>query len=142
MNAVQRWAALTPGDRIRLPLLMLSLPLVSAALRYVGYKRTRAVVERLSRHPHLRAANAADIQHAQRLAELAAIAGRRGLVEATCLPQTLVVYASLRRRGLRPQLRIGVTRNPALPLAHAWVELEGQALGSGAAGHIAYADGD
>ncbi|MFC5577722.1 lasso peptide biosynthesis B2 protein [Lysobacter niabensis] len=128
MSALRRWWALAPGDRLRLLLLMLVLPLVSLALRSAGYQRTRNLVERLSGHPQPRTASNDDIESALGFAQLAATAGRRGPVEATCLRQALVVYGALRRRGLQPQLKFGVRREGDSIDAHAWVELEQRSL--------------
>lgn len=128
MTAVRRWWALEGSDRLRLPLLMLALPMVSLTLRLAGYKRTRSLVEWLSGHRHTRAANPLELETAYRLAQLAATAGRRGPVQATCLRQALVVYGVLRRRGLRPELRFGVRREDDGIGAHAWVELEHRSL--------------
>jgi hypothetical protein len=68
------------------------------------------------------------IADAVRLAELAAIAGRRGAVAASCLRQALVVWWWLRRRGLPAQFRIGTIGSGESFAAHAWVELDGVAL--------------
>jgi hypothetical protein len=60
---------------------------------------------------------------------LAQIAGRRGPVRATCLRQALVLHGWLRRRGLNPEIVIGVRRDGVAALdAHAWVELEGESI--------------
>jgi len=128
MRSVRRWWALEGGDRLRLPFLMLVLPVVSLTLRLAGYKRTRRLVEWLSSHRHPRAANQQELETAHRLAQLAAIAGRRGPVQATCLRQALVVYGMLRRRGLRPEFKFGVRREGDGIGAHAWVELEHRSL--------------
>jgi len=128
MKAMRRWWALKDGDRLRLPMLMLALPLASLTLRLAGYKRTRRLVEWLSGHRHPRAANQQDLETAHRLAQLAAIAGRRGPVQATCLRQALVVYGMLRLRGLRPEFKFGVRGEGDGIGAHAWVELEHRSL--------------
>jgi hypothetical protein len=128
MSAVRRWWALEAGDRLRLPLLMLALPLISLTLRLTGYKRTSRLIEWLSSHRAPRRAHQQDLDAALRLAQLAAIAGRRGPVQATCLRQALLVYGTLRRRGLRPELKFGVRREDDGIGAHAWVELEQRSL--------------
>lgn len=80
-----------------------------------------------------------DIAYAKRIAELAAIAGANGPVEATCLRQSLLVYGWLRRKGLQPVLQLGVAdARGATFTAHAWVELEGERLRPGDAGHRAF----
>ena len=124
MKAVRRWWALDAGDRLRLPLLMAVLPVVSLSLRLTGYNRTRRLVERLSDRRVSRPASPRDLDAARRLSQLAAIAGRRGPIQATCLRQALVVYGTLRRRGLRPELKFGVRRENDGIGAHAWVQLE------------------
>ena len=136
--ALRRWRALPAGDRGRLLGLLLLVPMVSASLRLLGYRRTRTSFERISRHPQPRPATTADLEQAETLALLAAIAGRRGLVEATCLRQALAVYLLLRRRGLEPQLKLGVDRQGTRPDMHAWVELNGQPLAQPGLRHRAF----
>jgi hypothetical protein len=65
---------------------------------------------------------------AQRIAELANIAGRHGAWQNTCLRQALTVQWWLYRRGLPAQLRIGARRVGNQLDAHAWVELDGVPL--------------
>lgn len=125
---LERWRALDGRDRRRLLGCMAGLPLMHAGVAVFGYKRMRSAVERWSRHPAPRPANVEEIADAQALARLAAIAGRRGMVEATCLRRSLLLYGWLRRKGLRPQLQLGVPEStvPGAKFeAHAWVELEG-----------------
>ena len=111
-------------------LLMLAwLPLVSLSLRLAGYGPTRRWVERLSPVGSPRTVATTDVQAAERMAQLAAIAGRRGAVTATCLRQSMLVYGLLRRRGFAPELVLGVRKLDQSFDAHAWVELEGVALG-------------
>lgn len=136
--ALQRWYALSAGDRGRLLGLTLLLPVVSTSLRLLGYRRARALSERLSRHPKPRPASMADLERAQALARLANIAGRRGLIQATCLRQALAVYLLLRRRGLAPELKLGVDRLGSRPDMHAWVELDGHALAQPGLRHRAF----
>jgi hypothetical protein len=86
------------------------------------------MVDYLCRHPRPRPATGEDLTHARHLAWLANIAGRRGPLAATCLRQSLLVYGLLRRRGLSPEIRWGVRRDPNDFDAHAWVELDGYPL--------------
>jgi len=117
------WLKLSPQERAQFISLVLALAGVHAALAVFGYVRTRRWLERCSRHAHPRPASESDLAAATRLAELAAIAGRHGLVTATCLRQALLVYTWLRRRGLDPQLQIGVRKDGGELEAHAWVEV-------------------
>jgi hypothetical protein len=123
------WLSLTTHERGTLLLLAVLLPGISLALRLFGYTRTRTW---LDRHRNVAGADAGcedAWQEAQRLAELARIAGRHGPIRATCLRQSLAVYWLLRRRGLQPEMKLGVGRvDGAAPDMHAWVELDGRAL--------------
>lgn len=125
---LQGWKALSPPERAAFLRLLLGLPLVSLSLRLLDYTRTRRLVERLTRHPQPRNATDGDVRTADRLAQLAATAGHHGFVHATCLRQALLVYGMLRRRGLQPELKLGVRRDGGGVAAHAWVELGGQKL--------------
>lgn len=122
-----RWWALPARERWLFPLLLLMLPLVSLGLSLLGYRRMLALVERLGHRRQRHPATAAELEQARRLATLLAVAGRRGL-PATCLRQALLLHLLLRRRGLSPQLLLGLRRTDGLPAMHAWVELEGTSL--------------
>ncbi len=73
--------------------------------------------------------NQASVKKAQRHAELTAIAARHGLYKANCLHQSIALCWLLRKQGLFSQIRIGVLPNTKPLQAHAWVELDGLALG-------------
>lgn len=124
------WRALDWRQKKQLLGFALMLPMIDAALRRIGYTRTRRWLERHSMHPAPRQPEVHDLDQGQDLARLAAIAGRHGLAPATCLRQALALYWWLRRDGLQPQLKLGAraTRDKALD-AHAWIELDGHALG-------------
>jgi transglutaminase superfamily protein len=46
-------------------------------------------------------------------------------VRATCLRESLVLYAMLRRRGVVPRLCLGVRKDAGQLAAHAWIECDG-----------------
>ena len=123
------WLDLPGSERWTLMLMLVWLPLISISLSVFGYVRTRSWIERLSPVPAPRGATADDLESAERLAQLAVIAGRHGAVTVTCLRQALLVFGWLRRRGLAPELTLGVRKLDAQFDAHAWVELRGFALG-------------
>lgn len=127
-GAWRRFAALDGRERRLLLALLVALPALRIALRRVGYTRTRAALERWTARYPKRAPSRRDLETAESLAELAKIAGRKAPLPATCLPQALAVHALLRRRGLDPELRIGVRKVEDRFEAHAWVELAGRPL--------------
>ena len=131
------WLALSGRERAQFLGLVLALPAVHGALAVFGYVRTRHALERISARASRHAADAAEYAAARRLAELAEIAGRRGLLTTTCLRQALLVYTLLRRRGLDPQLQLGVRKQGDAFGAHAWVELEQRPLAAEARDFVA-----
>ena len=132
------WRTLSSGDKYRLLVCVLGLGATHVALAALGYARTRRLVDRLTRRQDTRPASETDLEQARSLARLAAIAGHHGLVDATCLRQSLLLYGWLRRRGLNPSLQLGVNQHKAPFQAHAWVELEGKRLLKSDAGHDAF----
>jgi hypothetical protein len=133
-----RWLALTWGERRLLLGLVMGLPVVAAMIRMLGVFRTRRWLERFSRKVTTRAADADDLRAAERLAQLAEIAGRRGAITITCLRQALLVYWLLRRRGSSPELKIGMRSQDGVMDGHAWVELQGIALNQSNLTHVAF----
>ena len=138
MRRWRQWRGLPPAERRQLLLLALLQPAISLALRVRGFTRTRAWLERHSQSPRSHPATPDEASAAQRTAELASIAGRRGPVATTCLRQALAVHWLLRRRGLQPELRLGVDRIGNAPDMHAWVELEGVPLAQPQLRHRAF----
>ncbi|MDI1253484.1 lasso peptide biosynthesis B2 protein [Thermomonas sp.] len=122
------WRALSWRERTRLIACGAGVTLVHVALALFGYGRTRRMVEMVTHRADTRPATAADISNARALAKLANVAGRHGVVDASCLRQSLLLYGWLQWRGLRPVLQLGVKEDPGQLSAHAWVELEGTRL--------------
>lgn len=130
---LQKWRALDRREQGTLIGLLVLLPLLRLGLRMAGFERLQAMLTRPAQHHSLPpTSNPSDeIERAERLAGLVAIAGRRGPIPATCLPQALALYWLLGRRGQQPKIRFGVRRVADRVLAHAWVELHGVALAAG-----------
>jgi hypothetical protein len=122
------WRALSWRERAYLLGCGVGLTLVHVALAMFGYGRTRRMVEVVTHRADTRPATAADIANAHALATVANAAGRHGVVDASCLRQSLLIYGWLQWRGLRPVLQLGVKEDPGHLSAHAWVELEGTRL--------------
>jgi hypothetical protein len=120
---------------------MLLLPAIGAALRLVGFKRTRDVLARLAagRKAQPSADSAAETEQAGRIARLVSIAANHGPYRATCLRQSLALWWLLRRRGVAAELRLGVRKDQGELQAHAWVEHNGQALNDTQAVTASYA---
>jgi hypothetical protein len=135
---LRRWGGLSWRERGRLLGCAIGLALVHAALAALGFVRTRRIIEAMTRTTATRTANADELADAKSLAAVAAIAGRHGVVEATCLRQSLLLYAWLRQRGLQPRLQLGTSSRVAPFQAHAWIELEGTRLRAADAGPLPF----
>ena len=130
------WRALSGADQRTLLGLACGLPMVEASLRCFGAQRTASWLSRAIKPGAIHAPAAAELQQADRLAHLAAIAGRRGILEARCLSQALLVRALLQRRGLDAVLQVGVRKDGGQFDAHAWVELDGHTLAQTSLQHL------
>jgi len=125
----RRWrgfTALEPGDRLLFLMLWGQLGMVSVLLHLLALRRTRRLLTYLIlRKPSDPAGIDQAMAYAQRIRKLAWKASRHLPFDASCLHQYLLIWWSLRRRGLGAELRIGVDNREEF-LAHAWVELEGR----------------
>lgn len=141
LNTLERkfgqWRALEPWERHQLIRLLFILPVTWLTLRVFGFKRTRAFAE-LKRSPEATKPEKYPAIRAQRCAQLAAIASRHGLYPANCLHQSLALCWLLRRDGLPARLRIGVLPRTQPFQAHAWVDLDGIALGPSVDQYVAF----
>jgi len=135
---LQGWLRLSNSERWRFVLLLLELPAVSLLLAMIGYSRTRRAIERCSSRAGTRNPTMVELAAAERLAQLATLAGTHGPLRANCLRQSLLTYLLLRRQGFCPALQLGARRQDGQFDAHAWVELEGQALGQADLQHRAF----
>ena len=100
------------------------LPVVSLALRTIGWVRVRGF---LDREPSPQARRSVD--EAQHIALLVEAVARRSPVQHTCLQRSVVLCRVLRRRELEAELRLGVRKESAGDRQfHAWVEHAGRVL--------------
>ena len=128
MSIFANWWQLPLREKVLLTRFVFCLPWVSLSLRFFGYLRTRNFLLRFIHQELLHPANRDELVKAQRDAQLLAIAGRRGLISATCLRQSVLLEYYLKRQGLAAEMKIGVRKENDLFDAHAWVELNGIAL--------------
>lgn len=101
------------------------LPVIGAALRLWGYRRTHAWMVRLAnrRNPPIDAT-----REMAQVSRMVAVAASHGLYRANCLRQALAVWWLLERRGIVTTLMMGVRKDEQGFAAHAWVECCGQVL--------------
>lgn len=133
------WSALEGGRKFwRLPapdrlLFVQALLMVSGtalALRWLGFRRWHAALDRFAARPAPRDLPEAPgrRRQARHLAALVCGASRRALASPSCLHRSLTLWWLLRRQGLPGDLRIGVRTKDRSLEAHAWVEYRGEVL--------------
>ncbi len=109
------------------------LPLLTIGLRLFGLGRLRRLLVCFAiagRKPsRFGAADELEVvQYARGCATIIAMAGSSGLIKATCLPRSVMLWWLLLRRGVDCDLRLGVRTEDATLEAHAWVERNGVVL--------------
>ena len=94
------------------------------ALRWVSYERLNV--------PNYKPSEGSpkhDLQVALDQHLLVARASRLHLLPMTCLPRALTLRSMLGRRGIVTELHIGAKKTVNGIHAHAWVDIQGQAIG-------------
>ena len=97
--------------------------LVPALLRFLSFQQALEVCDRVR---PLGGGGASPAALADRVRRW--LAWGRGPWAATCLTQSMVLYAMLRQHGHRPRLHVGVRGEAQAFVAHAWVSLAGRAV--------------
>ena len=119
---------------------ILLLPLAHCALFFPGYKRTVKLIEKLAPIRLVAPApNATEtVNKARQSAQLVSIAARHGFFIASCLRQALLLWWLLRGQGIQSQIRFGARKCKDQLDAHAWVEINGEAISGGEHPHLHY----
>ena len=122
---------LTGSERRLLAKALLLLPLIALGLRLVGFRRFQTALARFAPVNGAPLAERADsmMRQARAAARMVRVAARYGPYRATCLRQALTLWWLLRRQGVASDLRFGARKEADQVEAHAWVELQGVALG-------------
>ncbi|MCP4200742.1 MAG: lasso peptide biosynthesis B2 protein [bacterium] len=128
MSRWRKFRALNWSDRSFLLYAVVGLPVAGLILRLAGFERSIAWLRRSSPRAGKSASSKQLRDWAQRRAFLISAAARSGPYRATCLPRSFLLWWITRRRGLEPELKIGVRRDRGALLAHAWIELDGEVL--------------
>jgi hypothetical protein len=124
-------AALPAGDWLILIEAWALLPVVDVMLRRRPFPLVQAWAGRRSRRPGVmkKGGQGEGIRRAERMRYLVDAAANNHLYRLTCLRRALVLQRLLGQRGIGSELRFGVQKSETGLEAHAWVEVEGQAVG-------------
>jgi hypothetical protein len=135
MNKWRKFIGLSAPDRLLFSQSLVLLPVAALALRLMGLRNYKKLLDKLSRDKLSRGGNTfADRDdrmlgdRVRQTARLVEAARRYGPYRAKCLPQSLTLWWLLRRRGIESQIRFGARKNALQMEAHAWVEFEGVPL--------------
>lgn len=127
MVKLRKWLALSWAERAIFLQSLLALPILALALRVAGFRRVYGFLLRSSpaAGAHHRPVSQQEVSGLARMVNAAA---NHGLVQATCLPRSLLAWWLLRRRGVISEIKIGVRVHQGQFEAHAWVQREGIVL--------------
>ena len=132
MGSFRKLQRLSANERRLLTQALVLLPLTFCGVYALGVSRWQRFLTRLasfgttSNRNSLR--DVAASEQASEVARAVKIAAERGLFQANCLQQTLVLWCLLRRNHIECELRFGARKQEGQLQAHAWVELDGVAL--------------
>ncbi|HKY03660.1 MAG TPA: lasso peptide biosynthesis B2 protein [Blastocatellia bacterium] len=108
----------------------LMLPIVIAALRLFGFRRTQSALARLSplgKRPQPGRLT----ERAASCARFVRKAASHAPLRANCLHQSLTLWGLLRLHGIESELRFGARKLDSALEAHAWVEHAGVVVNDG-----------
>jgi len=122
------WLDLPRAERRAVIVTAILVPATHLLIRVINYRQTMALAAwTAARWP--RRQPVADTQLVINQLRLAtARVQRYSPLPGNCLSRSIVLWWRLRRRGLEPDLRLGVSLAGGTFAAHAWVEHEGQVL--------------
>jgi hypothetical protein len=137
MGTWRTFSRLTTVERLVALEAALGLTATWIALRMVGFRRWKKVLESLAIRKKTSApATEVSIHEIASLARMEEAAARNLFFDTNCLEQSLVLWWLLRRRGVGADLLIGARKDANRFEAHAWVEFAGAALNSAGADHL------
>jgi len=117
--------ALSRPERRLFTRAVLLLPIISAALKLMGYRRLQRLIERRSPSSTKSVDSWLAATMTDRMVEVAAA---HSPVPSACLARSLTLLLLLRQQGVEGELCIGVRKGGGELDAHAWVEHRGRPL--------------
>lgn len=135
----QRYKALNPPARKLFRAAVALFIAIRASLRFRGFRKTQQWLQRRLQVKAARSAPSADSNPIALTCRMVKAGGRYGLIQPTCLEESLALWYLLRQGGVSSQLRIGVRKLGSKFEAHAWIEYQGQAINESKTLHPHYA---
>ena len=134
---IQRFSALERRQRALFMRASVLLPLISMSLRWRGFRKTKALLQRFLSVPY-RPKISDPRKDARLTTEMVRAAGLHGIGHPSCLETSLTLWWLLARHGIASELRVGVRKEGEKFEAHAWVECEGEVLNDPESNHLHY----
>jgi hypothetical protein len=128
VSILAKYRELAPAQRKTLAAAWRALPRVAWRVRRGGVAPARAWLSRWIA-PSEVTRQAAWLSEARSLARLVNAAARFSLFRVRCLEKSLLLEALLKARGIGCELKFGVHHDGRPFTAHAWVEVQGEAVG-------------
>ncbi len=126
LQRVRRFLALDSADRRLLTRAFIGLAITDVALRSIGFahlaKRLTSLAAAMGTPGPMMG------NRPRRYAYWLEVASRHHVVRARCLHRSLVLHQWLLHDGIPSRLQIGVRKHEGVLHAHAWVEIDGQAV--------------
>jgi hypothetical protein len=135
---IRRFSALEPPARGLFLRAYLLLPLVSISLRWRGFRKTKASLQRFLSVSYGSQNHAAQVR-ARLSAQMVRAAEHQGIGHPSCLAISLTLWWLLARQGIASDLRVGIRKDGEKFEAHAWVECVGATLNDPEIKHHHYA---
>jgi hypothetical protein len=137
MGTWRTFSRLTTAERLAALEAALGLTATWIALRTVGFRRWRRVLESLAIRKKTNApATEVPIREIANVVRMEEAAARNLFFDTNCLEQSLVLWWLLQKRRVAADLLIGARKDANHFEAHAWVEFAGAALNSAGEGHL------
>ncbi len=128
MKSWRAFGRLKPSERSLAFEAALALTFTWLGLRIFGFRNWKTLTDQLTPLRPQPAESADRSIATSTIATIEAAAARHLFFTPTCLEQSLVLAAMLRRRGFDAALRIGARKQTGRFEAHAWVDVEGATL--------------
>jgi hypothetical protein len=119
---LDRVLGLPAGDRWRLFVAAVGLPVNALAVRLFGLRRWMELLARSARRSGGGLGPEAELRRVLETGRVVGIASRHAPYHGNCLSRSLTLWWLLLRQGIESDLRIGVTLTPGHFEAHAWIE--------------------
>jgi hypothetical protein len=129
MNNLSKYLQLSPRDRWLLIYYVIMLIVVDLGLRFFGFQKMTSILStQASKKMIQQQQTVEEVEEVRHTASLVEIVANRGFFRATCLRQALLVYYLLLKKGIKTELRIGISNKTKSFKSHAWIKYKDEVI--------------